>query len=83
MIFFEFVFYGVKSLLENNAKTDIKNKKGQTAYDLAVKSGNRGTISCFTSSLGSSMIGSKKQKTFIRSKSRERDQLDYDNDFDF
>ena len=76
----------VKTLLANNAKTDISNKRGQTAYDVAVKLGNRGIISCFTSNLGNSMlIGSgKKQKSFVKSSSRPRnDELNYDNDFDF
>ncbi|XP_071943392.1 uncharacterized protein [Antedon mediterranea] len=46
----------VEMLLENDANPKVKNAKGDTPYDLAVKSGYESTVSLFASSMGQEML---------------------------
>jgi len=48
--------YAVSVLLENGARTDLNDRRGQSAYDLAVKIGNRGITKMFASSMSQSML---------------------------
>ncbi|XP_077998885.1 double zinc ribbon and ankyrin repeat-containing protein 1-like [Glandiceps talaboti] len=60
----------VEILLGLRANSKVKNDKGETAYDLAVKNGDESVIRCFTANMGQDMISkmtkSKPRETMER-----------------